>query len=267
MQKITGIFLLLAWLASLAGCTTFQQKIADYAKDKEQCLLNTENVTQFMYQSQNYSILEETVPNTDLGDWIGYIRELVIVDEAGKILLQEKIEKTTRKSLEDLADKTADAAYILPFLNVYEASDDTSYLIVDVNGGYYKAVPTEGLTEEAVLFNYKKVAQEKNSGFEVSRDNATQIICNGVTYQVTEKLVSEEELGGYLAIIAENITFDADTKKPLDNEEMKKMDWLGEENTERENWIYEDVCEMIGRDISEAVAVKVNDRYYVAIAE
>ncbi len=72
---------------SMTGCS-LQDKIEEYSKDKEQCNLNTGNVTQFSYKGVSYTILEDTVTNDGLGEWVGYIRRLTAVDEAGKVLLQ-----------------------------------------------------------------------------------------------------------------------------------------------------------------------------------
>lgn len=267
MRIISGVLLALTFSVLLSGCTAFQQKIDNYSKDKEQCILNMENVTQFTYKSQSFTILEDTVSNSSLGEWIGYIRELTAVGENGKILVQENIEKTTFKSLADLTEKAPNAAYIIPFLNVYAAPDDTTYLIVDVNGGYHKAVLSDTVTDEFTVFNYKNTNQEKNASFEVNPDNATQLICNNVTYQVTSDIVSEDELGSYVDIIAENIIFDADTKKPLSKEEMNGIDWSGTNKQAREKWVYTDVYEVSGKDISETAAVEVNHQYHLAVAE
>ena len=70
------IVLLFAFVVcfSLVGCS-LQDKIEEYSSDKEQCYLNTENVTQFSYKGNDYTILEDTVSNGGLGEWIGYILE------------------------------------------------------------------------------------------------------------------------------------------------------------------------------------------------
>lgn len=262
-----GAFLMLTLSVLLTGCTSFQQKIEEYSADKEQCFLNTENVTQFTYKSQSYTILEDTVSNDSLGEWIGYIRELTAVDENGKILVQENIEKTSFKSLADLTEKAPNAAYIIPFLNIYAAPNDTTYLIVDVNGGYHKAILSDAVTDEFTVFNYKNTNQKETGNFEINPNNATQLIRNNITYQVTSDIVSKDELGNYIDIIAQNITFDADTKKPLSKDELNDIDWSGGNHQTRENWVYIDVYEVVGKDASETVAVKVNNQYHLAIAE
>ena len=50
---------------SLAGCS-LQDKIGDYSR--EQCYLNKENVTQFSYKGNDYTILADTVSNSGLGE-------------------------------------------------------------------------------------------------------------------------------------------------------------------------------------------------------
>lgn len=175
------IVLLFAFVVcfSLEGCS-LQEKIEEYSSDKEQCYLNTENVTQFSYKGSDYTILKDTVPNGGIGEWVGYIRRLAAIDETGKILLQENMETATFKTLADLADKAPEAAYIIPFLNVYAAPNADSYLIVDVNGGYHKAVISENVKDIGMVFDFKGTKQSINGKFEINPKNATQLLCNGV---------------------------------------------------------------------------------------
>ena len=68
---------------------------------------------------------------------------------------KETIETASFETLSDLADKAPDAKYIIPFLNVYAAPNNASHLIVDVNGGYHEAVPSDQLTTEDKIFDFK----------------------------------------------------------------------------------------------------------------
>ncbi len=232
-----GVVFLFCVCVLLSGCSVVQNQIDKYSDGKEQCFLNDENVTQLTYKGESYTILEDTVTKETLGEWVGYIRRLVVVDEK----------------------------YIIPFQNVYTALNDTSYLIVDVKGGYHKAIPSEQLTDENRVFDYKSIAEETSSNYELNPQNATQIISGNRIYQVTLETVENEQLGCYLGILAEKVTFDADTKLPLQQEELIKIDWTGiSAGQKRECWFYMDVYEISGTDIQEAVAVKVNDQYYVA---
>lgn len=69
----------------------------------------------------------------------------------------------------------------------------------------------------------------------------------------------------YIDILAESVTFDTETKIPLSKEDLSKIDWYGENAGQgREYWFYTDVYEIYGTDKAEAVAVNVNDNYYIA---
>lgn len=173
--------LLIAFIVcfSLAGCS-LQDKIEEYSSDKEQCYLNTEDVTQFSYKGNNYTILEDTVSNVGLGEWVGYIRQLAAVDKTGNVLFQENIEAATFRTLVDLADKAPEAAYIIPFLNVYADPNADDYLIVDVNGGYHKAVRKENIKETDIVFDFKNTEQTMSGKFEINPQNATQLLRDGI---------------------------------------------------------------------------------------
>ena len=70
---------------------------------------------------------------------------------------------------------------------------------------------------------------------------------------------------GYIDILAESVTFDTETKIPLSKEDLSKIDWYGENAGQgRECWFYTDVYEIYGTDKAEAVAVEVNNNYYIA---
>ena len=101
--------------ASMTGCSVLEKGIDEYSKDKEECVLNTDNVTQFTYKGDSFTILDDTLSNSELGEWVGYIRKLAVIDSNGKILLQQDTEKATFKTLADIADSKPDAAYIIPF--------------------------------------------------------------------------------------------------------------------------------------------------------
>ena len=77
-------------------------------------------------------------------------------------------------------------------------------------------------------------------------------------------MVSDDELGSYIDILAESVTFDTETKIPLSKEDLSKIDWYGKMPDRGECWFYTDVYEIYGTDKAEAVAVEVNNNYYIA---
>ena len=56
-KKKIIIFLLFTFIVcvALAGCS-LRDRIEEYSSDKEQCYLNTENVTRFSYKGNDYTI-------------------------------------------------------------------------------------------------------------------------------------------------------------------------------------------------------------------
>lgn len=260
-----GTLLMVCLCCILSGCSVLQNGIREFSSDKEQCHLVREDVTQFIYKGEAYTILNHTVSNDGLGQWLGYIRQLAAVDEAGTVLIQEAIENASFETLSDLADKAPDAKYIIPFLNVYATPNHVSRLIVDVNGGYHEAVPSSQLTADDEVFDFKTAAENTDSSYEVNLQNATQLTCGERRYQVTEETVTREQLGAYLDILNETVIFDADSKRPLSKEEQNKLDWAATSvGQRRERWFYMDVYEISGTDPADAVAVKVNNQYHIA---
>lgn len=262
--KILSLLFAFVVCFSFAGCS-LQDKIEEYSRNKEQCYLNIENVTQFSYKGNGYTILEDTVPDGELGEWIGYIRQLAAVDQTGKVLLQEDIEVSTFQTLSNLADKVPEAAYIIPFLNVYAAPDTEDFLVADVNGEHHKAVRDEKIKSTDTVFRLKGKMKSESEKFEINPENATQLLCGDKIYQITPDTVSNDELGNYIDILAESITFDPETKCPLSKDDLNRIDWNGDSSgQEREQWFYTDIYEISGTDITEAVAVKINNCCHVA---
>lgn len=225
--------------------------------------MNTENVTRFSYKGNDYTILADTVSNGRAWRWIGNIRQLAAIDETEKYCCKKMLTATFQSLA--VAEKAPEAAYIIPFLNVYAAPNADDYLIVDVNGGYHKAVISENVKDSDTVFDFKKTEESINDRFEVNPENATQLLWGRTVYQVTSDMVSDDELGSYIDILAESVTFDTETKIPLSKEDLSKIDWYGENAGQgREYWFYTDVYEIYGTDKAEAVAVNVNDNYYIA---
>lgn len=77
--------------------------------------------------------------------------------------------------------------------------------------------------------------------------------------------MSDGELGSRIDLLAKNVVFDAETKIPLSEEELREIDWYGETfGRHREQWVYKDVYEINRTERTEAVAVRINGVFYVA---
>lgn len=147
--------LVLCFCVTLTGCSAIRNMISAYSFDKHSAIINTENVTRFTFDGKSYTILDDTVTEQYLGEWIGYIRKTVAVDKNGSVLYQENAEDITLNDLADLTEKMPEAEYIIPFLNIYAPSTDENYLIVDAKGAYHKAVLSDKVSNADVVFNFK----------------------------------------------------------------------------------------------------------------
>lgn len=267
-KKVLLISVILLIGVGMTGCSVLEKGMEEYCKDKDECVLNTDNVTQFSYRGDSYTILDDMLSNSELGDWVGYIRKLVVTDSNGKILLQQDTEKATFKTLADIIDSEPEAAYIIPFLNVYTVKDgNLQVLIVDVNGGYHKAIRSTSISDSDDIFHYDNQQTETEGGeFTVNPKDCTQLICGDKVYQITEETITNEYVGEYLDIIAEAYTFDTDTKLKVPKEDLYRIDWFGtgEDTREYEQWTLGEICKISGVDIADSVAVEVNTEYRLA---
>ena len=53
------MFLMVCLCCVLPGCSVLQNGIREYSSDKEQCHLVSEDVTQFTYKGETYTILDK----------------------------------------------------------------------------------------------------------------------------------------------------------------------------------------------------------------
>ena len=73
--------------------------------------------------------------------------------------------------------------------NHTDVTAEGTYMIVDVNGGYHEAVPSDQLTAEDKIFDFKAAAENTSSSYKVNPQNATQLTYGDRIYQVTEETV------------------------------------------------------------------------------
>ncbi|WP_167956834.1 NisI/SpaI family lantibiotic immunity lipoprotein [Anaerosporobacter faecicola] len=264
-NQVWKVLVVICICSLLSGCSAYEYMVDKYAKNKEHCALNEEDITRFTFKDTEYTILNDVLTEEDITEWVGYIRKYVTIDEEGSILQLIEINNSLLDSLSELADDESDAAYIIPYLNVYRSSDEGTYLVVDVNGSYHKAIPSEAVTEQDTVYDFMAEAKNTCEDFKVNPQNATQLLSGDLVYQITSEVVEEEQLGNYLDILAKSVVFDADTKVPLTKKELNHIDVYGTESEQkRELWNYMDIYEIKGVEPTEAVAVQINQLYYRA---
>lgn len=62
-----------------------------------------------------------------------------------------------------------------------------------------------------------------NGKFQINPENVTQLLCDGAVYQVTSNPISTDKSGSYLDVLAESVTFNDETKRPLSKEELSNL--------------------------------------------
>lgn len=218
----------------------------------------------------DYVILNDTVANSDLGEWVGYIHKLLVVDEQGNLLEQVDSDKKLANEIVRISQKYTSEVYTVSYLNIYNTKDnDLDTLIVDVNGSFHRAVLANKITDNVNLIQFSNIGNPLHSQkFTISKENCTQLIKGEIVYQITDEIISSDQLGSYLDILAKSILFDMNTKQPISKEEQNRIDWTGEnsKHIQRINWVYKTIYTINRTDPETAVAVNINNEYHVAKA-
>lgn len=259
--KLLVCLTLLISCLTLSSCGVLQQKIDGYLRDKEICILNNENITQFTYQLKSYTILEEVLSDKDIGSWVGIIRKIIAVDDNGKIIKQADATNINTNYLSNFAKDLDKDVHTIQIFDVYKKTGTDGVLIVIVNGRPHKAVLTDRINSDEKIFDFKKYIKNQSADFEINSHNATQLIYKDRIYQVSTQVVPEDYLEDFIGVIAKKVEFDAYTKEPLTKDELKKIDWQGTAHSKREIWFYLDVYTISGIELKDGFAVKVNNQY------
>lgn len=228
MIKRIGVWLSLLCIFC-AGCG---------ADNKEKCDINVSDTITITYADKEYVMLSETVPQEEIGAWVGYVYETI----SGAMFSTVYLDKTNENMID-----------------------------VAVDDSFYRAVRVEVREEEQALMQPedKKIFDTEEGIFPkeltVNPDNATQLIGEDKVYQVTDQSISKEDLQGYIMGISEYVVFDTDTKKVLERKEYTQIDWDGKESDgkERTVWVYTDVYRIKESDM-DSIGVKINGTYYIA---
>ena len=67
-------------------------------------------------------ILDDTYESSD-GEWVGYIRKLIVIDEQGNALEQIDYDSDALEDMEVISQKYTEPVYTVLYLNVYKKKD------------------------------------------------------------------------------------------------------------------------------------------------
>ena len=254
----------------LYGCSVIDSEIGRRRSSKEECTINKENPTEFFYEGTAYTILDAIVPKDELGDWVGFIQKLAFIDENNAITNIKEIDTSSMMNLNELVKDVDDkAVYAIPYHNVYKSlSGDNKEVIIDAAGDFHRAIPTEELKENDVIISLDKLKLETTSTekFVIDPQNCTNLIWGDAHYQITEEVISYDELGEYMGTLAKRITFDNDTKQEISKSDLWKIEVVPGElsNQSRISCDYGNVYKINGMEPQQAIAVEINSQYVKA---
>lgn len=245
-MKIFKKYILLFSLFFITGCTVNNINKNNSIEIKE--------ITKILLNGKEYTILSNIVEEKDLGNLIAPIQKYVVLDTNKKI-----IDIIDFNNL----DKIKEKAYLIQFSNIYSIKNfEYDTIAVNINNKFYKAVYSENISnldEVITLDNFNNIKT-----ISINIEDCTQIIYGDKIYQITNEIISNKNLDEYLGILGKNILYDKNTKKPILKENLKHLDILGSDKQQRVNWIYGDVYSIKGVSIENSVAVKINNKYYLA---
>ena len=256
MKRVICMILVVALCCGLSGCSLLDKEIANRKSEREECVLNELDASLFTYDGTEYRILEDTVDRNQLGSWVGYIQKYAVLDEQYAVL------KMLKMSLTELKSALPDTAiYLILYLNIYNQKDSKD-LIIDVDGGYHKAVPQDQAGDAKVI-EFKALQTEGEGQITVHEDDCTQIWIGNSLYQITDVKIGNEELGEYIGVLAVNKVFDTETKMEISRDDLIKIEIEPGElsKQKRSSWTYGMIYSISGTDQGDAIAVQINNEY------
>lgn len=255
---------------SLAGCTAQDDNLSP-------CALDPANAARFTCGDTSYTILNDTVSLEEVGVRVGALHVNAAVDAQARVVAQQSLADALKLNMSAFADAAATAVGIVSYANVYEPLGAAPHdgtpaplLIVDVNGEQHRATPTALLAGDKHAFDPVALATAANgapSSFSVDPDNATRIVSDRATYEVSDRLAPDETLGDLLGMVATSVTYGADTLRPLTRDELLALDWSGTHAaSERIARFYGEVRALADTDFPQTIAVEVDGVFYQAFA-
>ena len=84
IKRVILVFCMMSIIIIGSGCAAKKAVLEN--QGKTECYLDEKDATKFIYNGQQYTILNNTVDKNSLGDWIGFIQKYVALDENYNIL-------------------------------------------------------------------------------------------------------------------------------------------------------------------------------------
>lgn len=188
-------------------------------------VFNRENFTTFSYQQRNYTILNQKVDVSELGQL--ELRFLHL-----EMIRGDNYHQGTSLSVQ----------------NLYRMRDGS--LSIGIQDNYYRVKPSDELVASDECW---KPAVSGEDGmmigetFRVNHRDARMIDGGEHHYRVTNTLVSEDELDEFVTVLAEVVLI-SDKGQRIPSSRWGAMDWTGQDSKEkRDLWTYGSIYTVKGR--------------------
>ena len=256
MKKILYMILFTTLCLSFSGCSpmsVLKDEVSSRKKDRIYCKLNTHDATKFTYGDTEYIILEEKTQRTSIGSWIGYIQKFALLDSQYGVLDLRDIELKA-SIFQNLPEETE---YIVQFFNIYTFSENSDTLVIDVDGGFHKAVPVDQSKDKTAIV-FQKVDTDDETSLSVNPDNCTQLIYNGKTYQITDEELEESKLDNFIGFLGVQRVYDQNTGKEIPKNQLDDVEIIPGELSEQQRvrWDYGLVYTV--QNDSKCISVEIN---------
>ncbi|WP_326513424.1 NisI/SpaI family lantibiotic immunity lipoprotein [Clostridium intestinale] len=151
MKRFFSIFLLLIISLSISECSFLENQMFFRRSNREYCIINEKDARIFSYKSKDYIILEDLISKDMLGNWVGYIQKVALLNDQYSLLELREL-KSTNNFIDNSPDETA---YVIQYFNIYESNSDNQELIVKVNDGFHKAIPLTEVNKYHSIKSFK----------------------------------------------------------------------------------------------------------------
>lgn len=159
LLSITLVVVLVSILAGQTICNTAIEQISQYKnRNKTVCTVNPRNGTQVVYEGRTYQILNEHVPDSQIGGWNGVFRKIAILDDHLRVIKEMKSDVDCTSRINELkSNPPRGMKYIVVYFNEFsiKRTDERNAIAVNLDSGTYKAVPVNGISKNEAVVQLK----------------------------------------------------------------------------------------------------------------
>ena len=158
---LSTIILIIVLVMAFAGQTIWStaiEQISQYrTRNKTVCTVNPQNATQVVYEGRTYQILNEFVPNSQIGGWNGVFRKVVVADAHLRVIKMKSDVDCTSQVNELEKNPPQGMKYIAVYFNEFsiKGTDERNAIAVNLERGIYKAVPVNALSKNDAVVRLK----------------------------------------------------------------------------------------------------------------